>query len=527
MSQRNALFGGTILLALQLFVIGYVFKHGIDFDCIANWSRNTCASASYMLVSVYGIIGAFVLFRLLKRDAWNGLFENAGTQLAPIAINIAGFIITLIPALLISEGSGTAARVPSFIMWGVGLALLGIGLVLFLAPLKTWQNFFGKFGKQLVPLMIGGALAPYLAIMIRPLWRIETIAAATFDAVDFLIRFFGYDVISYPEFKTIGADEFFINIAPVCSGIEGIALVTIFVTLYVWLFKDQLQFPRVLLLYPIGIATSAFLNLVRITVLLAIGLNGNPELAVGGFHSHAGWMMFTAIAIGIVAIANTVQWFQKQPATDAAQPLHTPAPFFQDPVVARILPFAIFMISAIFAQAFSQTPSIVYPARAAVVAGTLFIFWPFLRQLPWRIDPIAVAIGAAIGVAWVIIPVADPDTTPPYGALSGVLLVLWMVARGIGTTILVPIIEELFFRDYLESKLRRNDTLVWVIGAAVISAALFAALHGRWLEAFVAALLFSYAARRQGNITDAIVAHAVANGLIFAVAVISQKMHII
>jgi len=523
---RNALFGAVILLAIQLLVIGLVYKHGIDFNCLANWSRNTCASASYMLVSVYGVIGAFVLFGLLSRGALRGFFDSAGRSLWPLAMNVVGLVIAMIPVLFLSNGTGTSAMIPSFLCWGIGMSLLGCGLLLFLAPAARWFAFLSEHGARLIPLLIGGAVAPYLAILIRPLWRLEAIAGATFEAVVYLIKLFGYDVWADGEIKIIGADNFFINVAPVCSGIEGIALVTIFVTLYLWLFKDQLNFPRVLLLYPIGIITSGLLNVVRITVLLAIGLNGNEELAVGGFHSHAGWMMFTAIAIGIVAIANSVRWFQKETHLEAVKSSAT-VPFFKDPMIARLLPFAVFMITAIFAQAFSETPSIVYPARAAVVALTLALFWPFLRTLPWRSAPVAVAIGAVIGIAWIIIPVADPETTPPYGALSGITLVLWMAARGIGTTILVPILEELFFRDYLEGKLRKHDTLAWTIGAAVIGAALFAALHGRWVEAFFAALLFSYAARRAGNITDAIVAHAVANGLIFAVAVSTQQMHII
>lgn len=525
-NARFALFGAVVLLVAELLAIGLVYKHGIDFYCLGNWSRNTCASASYLLVSIYGAIGAFVLFGLLTRGAWRGLFDRAGHKLWPLALNAIGMIIAMIPVLFLKEGAGTSMIVPSFTCWGIGMALLGAGFLLFIAPVDDWLTFLQKHGARLIPLIIGGACAPYLAILIRPLWRLEAIAGATFDAVVFFIKFFGYEVWADGEAKIIGANDFYISVAPVCSGIEGIALVTIFVTLYLWLFKDQLRFPRVLLLYPIGILTSAILNVVRITVLLIIGMEGNPELAVGGFHSHAGWMMFTAIAIGIVAIANTVAWFQKSVPAAIASP-HTPPPFFQDPMIARILPFAVFMISAIFAQAFSQTPSVVYPARAAVVAATLALFWPILRALPWRVDPVAVLVGALIGIGWILVPVTEPDTAPPYGALTGGLLVLWMIARGIGTTVLVPILEELFFRDYLEGKLRRHETLAWTIAAAVGSAILFAALHGRWAEAFVAALLFSFVARRQNNITDAIIAHATANGLIFVAAVVSQKMHII
>ena len=75
----------------------------------------------------------------------------------------------------------------------------------------------------------------------------------------------------------------------------------------------------------------------------------------------------------------------------------------------------------------------------------------------------------------------------------------------------MPIVEELIFRDFLESRLRFGSGIAWTIGAALISAGLFAALHGRWIEAFIAGLIFSAVARRRGNITDAILAHMIAN----------------
>lgn len=524
--QRIAIVSALVLLAVELLAIGLTYKHGIDFNCIQNWGRNSCASASYMLVSVYGLIGAFALYSFLSPGVLNALLQDVGHKYLPIAVNVLGLVIAMVPIAFLDGGSGNGYLVASFTFWIVGMGLLGAGFLWFLAPMERWLGFIKSHGIRLLPLLIGGAIAPYLAILIRPLWQLDAIAGATFDAVVLLTNLLGYDVYSDSESKILGATGFLISVAPVCSGIEGIALVSVFVSLYLWLFRDQLRFPHVLVLYPLGILTSALLNIVRITVLLLIGIEGNPDLAVGGFHSHAGWMMFTVIAIGIVAIANTVPFFQKRndASPKGVQPL---VPFFQDPTIARILPFTVFMISAIFAQAFSETPSLVYPARAAIVAIAIGMFWPVLRNLPWRIDLVAIAIGAVIGVVWIVIPVTDPETLPPYGALTGGLLLLWMIARGIGTAILVPIVEELFFRDYLESKLRRFDTLAWTIGAAVISAVFFAALHGRWAEAFFAALLLSYVARRGQNITDAIVAHAVANGLIFVAAVVSQKMHII
>lgn len=129
--------------------------------------------------------------------------------------------------------------------------------------------------------MAAGAAAPALAMKLQPIWQLDTIAGATFSAVRWLVGALGYDVIADPVRKHIGSGEFMISVAPVCSGIEGIALVTIFVTLYLWLFRSELRFPRALLLYPLGIAASACLNVVRIAALLILGIEGQPELAVG------------------------------------------------------------------------------------------------------------------------------------------------------------------------------------------------------------------------------------------------------
>lgn len=59
-----------------------------------------------------------------------------------------------------------------------------------------------------------------------------------------------------------------------------------------------------------------------------------------------------------------------------------------------------------------------------------------------------------IGVMWVAITVAPSDAAPPYGALTDGMAALWFLFRDVGTVVLVPLVEELFFRDYLESRLR-------------------------------------------------------------------------
>ncbi|ARE42503.1 CAAX amino terminal protease family protein (plasmid) [Rhodovulum sp. P5] len=519
---------GFLLLVAELGGAGLVYKLIVESHCHASYPLVLCQASSGLIISTYCLVAAFALFAMFNRDALRQLFRTAGQNLWPLAVNGLGAVLMLSPLVLLRGTPGTVAPTPGFALWAGGTAVMLLSLCLWLAPPRAWWQLARDNRWTLLPVLVGGFLTPLLAIQVRSVWRLETLATATFDIVTWIVRTLGYDVISNPANKEIGTEAFSISIAPACSGIEGIALVVLFVTLYLFLFRHDLRFPRVLLLYPLGIAASMTFNVVRIALLLIIGLEGNSALAVGGFHSHAGWLLFTLIALGIIALAQTVPALKRNgPA--AAAPARPPAPalpFWRDPAVARILPFAVFMLSALIVSTISQAPGMLYPGRVLLVAAVVAGFLPVYRRLAWRADPVALAAGAVIGLYWVLIPVAPTDT-PPYGALSGGLLIGWFIFRGLGTVVLVPLVEELFFRDYLEERLRLGSGRLWTVLAAVVSAGLFAALHDRWAEAFVAGLIFSAVMRRRGNVTDPILAHATANAIVYGTAVATGNLAII
>ncbi|MEW9922250.1 exosortase E/protease, VPEID-CTERM system [Marimonas sp. MJW-29] len=516
-----------LLLVVELGAIGITYNHLIPFSCKANWPQFACLSASLMLVSLYCVVGALVLIAMLRPALFKALLAEARLGGWPLATNVSGVGLAFAPLAFLVEGEARNMLLPSFAFWTVGMAFLLGGLALCLAPIPAWRSFLTKTGGVLIVALVAGIATPWIAIKFRVLWGgLDGIASITFSVVTWIIDTLGYEVQANAEEKWIGANDFFIAIGTPCSGVEGFALVTLFVTLYLWLFRADLRFPRAFLLYPLGLAASAIFNALRIALLLVIGLEGNPELAAGGFHSHAGWLMFTFVALGIITLAQTVPALKRATSHTASVPVRAnPVPFWQDPVVACILPFAVFMFGALLASTFATSPGLVYPLRALAVAAVMMPFWGLYRALGWRINGPAVGVGAVIAIYWVLIPVA-PAETAPYGTLSGGLLILWFIVRGIGTTFLVPVFEELFFRDYLEGLFRAR--LGSAIGAGLMSAALFALLHDRWAEAFIAGLMFSWlTARPGGRITDAILAHMVANGLIFAAALATGRLEII
>jgi exosortase E/protease (VPEID-CTERM system) len=87
------------------------------------------------------------------------------------------------------------------------------------------------------------------------------------------------------------------------------------------------------------------------------------------------------------------------------------------------------------------------------------------------------------------------------------------LSRIIGAVILVPVIEELFFRGYLLRRLDRGGAAMCAL-ALLVSAAAFAILHDRWLAAGLAGLVFGLVMLRQGKLSAAVAAHASANALI-------------
>ena len=229
--KAGALTLAAILLVAELGLIGVIYKHLITFKCLANWPAWACSGASGVLIAVYAILATLALYFILRPAALTSLLAEAGHSARPLAVNLVGFAITLVPVALLQPGAGPETLPAAFAFWTLGFGLLCTGLLLFIAPLHRWRALWSTDAGPMIAVILAGVSAPYLATLIRPLWRIDVITDATFQAVVWSIEALGYAVETDPVKKVVGFDTFYIDIAPVCSGIEGIALVTIFVTL--------------------------------------------------------------------------------------------------------------------------------------------------------------------------------------------------------------------------------------------------------------------------------------------------------
>ena len=95
----------------------------------------------------------------------------------------------------------------------------------------------------------------------------------------------------------------------------------------------------------------------------------------------------------------------------------------------------------------------------------------------------------------------------------------WPLAllRLAGLALVVPVMEELFWRSFLLRWLERRDYLVVAprsVGARalLITSAVFALEHTRWLAGGIAGLAYRALYMRSGNLWVPIVAHTITNG---------------
>jgi CAAX prenyl protease-like protein len=187
--------------------------------------------------------------------------------------------------------------------------------------------------------------------------------------------------------------------------------------------------------------------------------------------------------------------------------------------------------------------AIAYAARVAICLGLLLWFrpWRWYRRMKIRGLPLAVALGVLVFVIWVLpesawmgrwpalqnaylkIGILPPWTVPepleafPYAPeVCGWPLTL---VRLLGSTLVVALVEEYFWRGFLYRWLVGREFLKVDLGTIQISMMLVVSLlfgleHRRWLVGVIAGIIYLVLAVKRRDIGLAIVAHATTNLLL-------------
>jgi exosortase E/protease (VPEID-CTERM system) len=446
--------------------------------------------------------------------AWRLLAGHAAAMAALVALSAIVFGTA-------ADGALSNLEVVAWIATGLAaVALAACALI----PAKIWIARIRAARDLLIFAPAAGLAACLLGSLTSHLWK--PLSRGTFALASLLLRPFLDHLVADPAALTLGSSKFSVSIAPACSGYEGIGLILAVTSAWLWFLRRQWRFPNALVLIPAGIAAVWILNGVRIASLILIGNAGAERMALGGFHSQAGWIAFSLVSLGVCAAARRVSWFNVQPATAAPVALRT-AP---NPLEVYLVPFLAILAAGLIARAASADFEWLYGLRVAAAAGVLWYFRRSYRDLDLRFGAMALGIGAAVFALWVALdrfaslaPAAAPAAFvhAPLAART-----TWIAIRVLGAVITVPIAEELAFRGFLLRRLAGADfesvslrNVPWM--PMVISSLAFGILHGeRWLAGAIAGMLYALAMSRRGRLGDAIAAHGFTN-LLLAVWVLA------
>jgi CAAX prenyl protease-like protein len=248
-----------------------------------------------------------------------------------------------------------------------------------------------------------------------------------------------------------------------------------------------------------------------------MGDAGWREIALGGFHSQAGWIAFNVVGLAFVAVLSRGGYFRREPAPAAVRAS-------DDGTTAYLAPFLVVLATAMVTGIFASELDWLYPVRVIAAMGVLWCFRHHYSNLGWSVSWRAVAIGCVTFALWIVLVPSSGASSPGWPAALASLpahwAAAWLAIRVVGYTVTVPLVEELAFRGYLMRRLIREDFTRLPVGlftwsSFLLSSLLFGALHGgSWIAGTLAGMTFAVALYQRRAIGDAVVAHATTNALI-------------
>lgn len=205
------------------------------------------------------------------------------------------------------------------------------------------------------------------------------------------------------------------------------------------------------------------------------------------------------------------------------------------PWLPYIAPMAAFLvltaIEGLLPKRDGQTLPLAYAAvyglKAVLVTAVAWLCrstWRDLRpRPPAPVLAASAALGLAVAALWVgldgripPLPFTEKRTAFDPGQLPAAARAAFLAVRFYGLVLLVPLVEELFWRSFLVRWIAHNDFRQVPIGrvtplAAVVTAGLFALAHPEWLPALITGFLWVGLLRWSRSVGACFVSHVVAN----------------
>ncbi|HTY64786.1 MAG TPA: CAAX prenyl protease-related protein [Acidobacteriota bacterium] len=197
-------------------------------------------------------------------------------------------------------------------------------------------------------------------------------------------------------------------------------------------------------------------------------------------------------------------------------------------ILVRVVPFAVFAALTVFQGRFGEASQYwIYALKTVLGAWLLWLMRHQIKEMKWRFSWEAVAVGIGVFAVWIGLDGHYPMWTnrcgsfnpnSTYGAGS-MMALIFFGARMIGSSLVVPPLEEVFYRSFIYRYLIKANFeevpfcfLQW--RAFLIAGIIFGIGHLEWLPGILCAFAYQGLVIRKNRLGDAITAHAITNFLL-------------
>ena len=211
----------------------------------------------------------------------------------------------------------------------------------------------------------------------------------------------------------------------------------------------------------------------------------------------------------------------------------------RSPAAARGAPFLIFLALTVCQGKFGAASAYwFYFAKTIVGVWLVWEMKPFVSEMRWAFSWEAMVVGVGIFAVWVGLDpfyphlmktgaAWNPDET--FGENSA-LAWLMIGTRIIGSTFVVPPLEEVFYRSFLYRYVANQNFLSVPLNRFLpfpffATAIVFGFSHNEWLAGILCGAAYQWLVIRKNRLGDAMTAHAITNFLLGAWIVWKHAWH--
>ena len=202
----------------------------------------------------------------------------------------------------------------------------------------------------------------------------------------------------------------------------------------------------------------------------------------------------------------------------------------ESPALIRCAPF-LFFLALTFCQGKFGAASAFWFYFAKTFAGA-WLLWemrPFISEMRWAFSWEAVVVGLGVFAMWIGLDPFYPhlmkngggwNPHAPFGENSA-LAWLMITTRILGSTFVVPPLEEVFYRSFVYRYIADQNFLSVPLNKFLplpffATALVFGFSHNEWLAGILCGAAFQWLVIRKRRLGDAMTAHAITNFLLGA-----------